>query len=62
MQDVCVEAVTGSGKTLAFAIPVIEIILRRSQPLKKHQIGAIVISPTRWVSIHQSPCCEWTAL
>lgn len=63
------EAVTGSGKTLAFAIPVIEIILRRSQPLKKHQIGAIVISPTRWVSrqragtsIPHSPPCTWSSV
>jgi len=47
-KDVVVEAVTGSGKTLAFLIPIIEIIKRREIPLKKKQIGAIVIEPTRF--------------
>lgn len=46
-KDVCVEAVTGSGKTLAFVIPAVEMILRRKSPLKKHEVGAIIISPTR---------------
>lgn len=41
------EAVTGSGKTLAFMIPLVEMILRREYPLKKHEIGAIILSPTR---------------
>lgn len=43
------EAVTGSGKTLAFVLPIVEMILRRESPLKKHQVGAVVISPTRCV-------------
>lgn len=46
-KDVAAEAVTGSGKTLAFLIPIIQILLKRSEPLKKHEIGAIIISPTR---------------
>ncbi|KAI9323629.1 P-loop containing nucleoside triphosphate hydrolase protein [Dichotomocladium elegans] len=46
-KDVVVEAVTGSGKTLAFVIPIIEKILRREDPLKNNQIGAMVITPTR---------------
>ncbi|KAL8825846.1 MAG: hypothetical protein Q9191_004159, partial [Dirinaria sp. TL-2023a] len=46
-RDVVVEAVTGSGKTLAYLIPVIERLLRLEAPLKKHHIGAIIISPTR---------------
>lgn len=41
------QAVTGSGKTLAFVIPIIEKLLRREEPLKKNEIGAIVITPTR---------------
>ncbi|VDL93083.1 unnamed protein product [Schistocephalus solidus] len=58
-KDVAVEAVTGSGKTLAFVIPVIELLARRLELWKKHevsafglplklalQIGALVISPT----------------
>ena len=46
-KDVAAEAVTGSGKTLAFVIPVIQILKELSTPLKKHDIGAIIISPTR---------------
>ncbi|GJJ12573.1 hypothetical protein Clacol_006816 [Clathrus columnatus] len=47
-KDVVVEAVTGSGKTLAFVIPVIEKLLKRKKerPLKKNEIGAMIISPT----------------
>ncbi|RWQ93485.1 ATP-dependent rRNA helicase spb4 [Paecilomyces variotii] len=46
-KDVVVEAVTGSGKTLSFLIPVVEKLLRLEEPIKKHNIGAIIISPTR---------------
>ncbi|KAI1629987.1 ATP-dependent rRNA helicase spb4 [Exophiala viscosa] len=46
-KDVVVEAVTGSGKTLAFIIPVIERLLRLEEPIQKHHVGAIIISPTR---------------
>lgn len=46
-KDVVVEAVTGSGKTLAFLIPTIERLLRLDDPIKKHHVGAIIVSPTR---------------
>ncbi|KAL2431420.1 ATP-dependent rRNA helicase spb4 [Exophiala dermatitidis] len=46
-KDVVVEAVTGSGKTLAFLIPIVERLLRLEEPIKKHHVGAIIISPTR---------------
>ena len=46
-KDVVVEAVTGSGKTLTFLIPIVERLLRLEEPIKKHHIGAIVLSPTR---------------
>ncbi|OSX64176.1 hypothetical protein POSPLADRAFT_1179798 [Postia placenta MAD-698-R-SB12] len=46
-KDVVVEAVTGSGKTLAFVIPVLEKLLRRERRLRKNEIGALIISPTR---------------
>jgi ATP-dependent RNA helicase DDX55/SPB4 len=46
-KDVVVEAVTGSGKTLAFVIPILEKIIRRESKLRKHDIGALVITPTR---------------
>ncbi|KAL7986697.1 hypothetical protein Chor_012980 [Crotalus horridus] len=50
-KDVAAEAVTGSGKTLAFVIPIIEILLRREEKLKKMQIGALIITPTRELAI-----------
>ncbi|KAL4779869.1 P-loop containing nucleoside triphosphate hydrolase protein [Aspergillus varians] len=46
-KDVVVEAVTGSGKTLSFLVPVVEKLLRLDEPLKKHHVGAIIVSPTR---------------
>ncbi|OTF77464.1 ATP-dependent RNA helicase-like protein, partial [Euroglyphus maynei] len=48
-KDLIVEAVTGSGKTLAFVIPILQILLRKSrtESIKKHDVGAVVISPTR---------------
>jgi ATP-dependent RNA helicase DDX55/SPB4 len=46
------QAVTGSGKTLAFLIPIIERLLRLEEPIKRHHVGAIIISPTRSVA-----CC-----
>ncbi|OCH95054.1 DEAD-domain-containing protein [Obba rivulosa] len=46
-KDVVVEAVTGSGKTLAFVIPILEKLVRRETRLRKNEIGALVISPTR---------------
>ncbi|KAK7049521.1 ATP-dependent rRNA helicase spb4 [Paramarasmius palmivorus] len=45
-KDVVVEAVTGSGKTLAFVIPVLERLVRRER-LRKNEVGALIISPTR---------------
>uniref|UniRef100_A0A4W6DEW4 ATP-dependent RNA helicase n=1 Tax=Lates calcarifer TaxID=8187 RepID=A0A4W6DEW4_LATCA len=36
-KDVAAEAVTGSGKTLAFVIPIIELLLKREEKLKKMQ-------------------------
>eukprot|EP01113_Clastostelium_recurvatum_P027444 TRINITY_DN3310_c0_g1_i1.p1 TRINITY_DN3310_c0_g1~~TRINITY_DN3310_c0_g1_i1.p1 ORF type:complete len:688 (+),score=273.79 TRINITY_DN3310_c0_g1_i1:30-2066(+) len=53
-KDVVVEACTGSGKTLAFVIPILEILLRREDPLKKKDIGAVVISPTRELATQTS--------
>ncbi|XP_036027831.1 ATP-dependent RNA helicase DDX55 [Onychomys torridus] len=50
-KDVAAEAVTGSGKTLAFVIPIVEILLRREEKLKKGQVGAIIITPTRELAL-----------
>ncbi|XP_044763667.1 probable ATP-dependent RNA helicase DDX55 homolog [Coccinella septempunctata] len=55
-KDVAAEAVTGSGKTLAFLIPLLEILKRREveQKWKKHNVGSIVISPTRELALQIS--------
>ncbi|KAJ3605114.1 hypothetical protein NHX12_027164 [Muraenolepis orangiensis] len=53
-KDVAAEAVTGSGKTLAFVIPIIEILLKREDKLKKMQVGALVITPTRELALQIS--------
>lgn len=52
-KDVAVEAVTGSGKTLAFLIPMLEMLLERGKTdkWKTHEIGALVISPTRELAL-----------
>ncbi|KAK0531078.1 ATP-dependent rRNA helicase spb4 [Tilletia horrida] len=46
-KDVIVEAVTGSGKTLAYLVPLLHMLQRRETPLRTHQVGAIVLVPTR---------------
>lgn len=46
-QDVVVQASTGSGKTLAFIIPLLEVLGRLEHPLRPHQVGALIIEPTR---------------
>lgn len=50
-KDVAVQAVTGSGKTLAFLIPIVEMILRNPTVLKKRQVGALILSPTRELAL-----------
>ena len=53
-KDVVVEAVTGSGKTLAFVIPILERLIRRETKLKRTEVGALIISPTRCVPLRLS--------
>lgn len=50
-KDVAAEAITGSGKTLAFVIPVLEILLKREEKLRKMQVGALIITPTRELAL-----------
>lgn len=50
-KDVIVEAVTGSGKTLAYTLPVLQMIMKRQDRLKKNQIGALIVCPTRELAI-----------
>ncbi|XP_037091651.1 ATP-dependent RNA helicase DDX55-like [Pollicipes pollicipes] len=46
-KDVAVEAVTGSGKTVAFLVPLLEILLSKCMAVRKHDVYAVIISPTR---------------
>lgn len=50
----------GSGKTLAFLIPLLEILMRRGgcEEWKKHQVGAIVVSPTRELALQTNEVLE----
>ena len=48
--DIVASAKTGSGKTLAFLIPMLEL-LNRIQFTRKQGTGAIIISPTRELSL-----------
>nr|XP_055063977.1 ATP-dependent RNA helicase DDX55 [Misgurnus anguillicaudatus] len=50
-KDVAAEAITGSGKTLAFVIPILEILLKREEKLRKMQVGALIITPTRELAL-----------
>lgn len=53
-KDVAAEAVTGSGKTLAFLIPMLELLQNRNEKLKRHEVGGIIISPTRELATQTS--------
>ncbi|GLH01659.1 Probable ATP-dependent RNA helicase DDX55 homolog [Gryllus bimaculatus] len=53
-KDVAAEAITGSGKTLAFLIPMLEMLQLRETPLKSHEVGGIIISPTRELATQTS--------
>ena len=45
------EATTGSGKTLAFAVPVVEILLNNFTISKIHNIGAMILAPSRELAL-----------
>uniref|UniRef100_A0AAY4CT99 ATP-dependent RNA helicase n=1 Tax=Denticeps clupeoides TaxID=299321 RepID=A0AAY4CT99_9TELE len=57
-KDVAAEAVTGSGKTLAFVIPILEILQKREEKLKKMQVGALIVTPTRELAVQISGVIE----
>ncbi len=49
-KDVAVQAQTGSGKTAAFLVPAFELLLRSQETWRPHDVGCIVIAPTRELS------------
>ena len=48
--DTCVMARTGSGKTIAFLIPILETLLQHP-PNAQHKCRALILSPTRELSM-----------
>ncbi|XP_074605600.1 ATP-dependent RNA helicase DDX55-like [Brevipalpus obovatus] len=52
-KDILCEACTGSGKTIAFVVSILQILLKHHQqePMDKFYIGALIISPTRELSV-----------
>lgn len=51
-KDVIVSAQTGTGKTAAFALPILQLLLNKQDaPKKGKTIKALVVSPTRELSI-----------
>ncbi|KAK6020666.1 DEAD/DEAH box helicase, partial [Ostertagia ostertagi] len=48
--DVVVESPTGSGKTLAYLLPMFTILEKRGT-FRKHEFGAVILSPSRELSI-----------
>lgn len=53
-KDVAAEAVTGSGKTIAFLIPMLQMLIKKMDKLKKHEVGGLIISPTRELALQTS--------
>lgn len=58
-KDVAAEAVTGSGKTLAFVIPILEILLRREEKLKKNQPDFVDWRPEPWRRCGEVQAARW---
>jgi len=50
-KDVAAEAMTGSGKTLAFLIPLLEMLLKKEDSLRKQDVLAIILTPTRELAL-----------
>ena len=38
-------------------VPIVEMILRREEPLKKRQVGAVILSPTRELARQTHAVC-----
>ncbi len=46
-KDVLAGAQTGTGKTAGFTLPMLELLLRAKHQSKKHEVKALVLTPTR---------------
>ena len=55
--DCLVQAKTGTGKTLAFLLPALQSLLT-APPLRKGQVGILVLSPTRELASQIAKECD----
>ncbi|MEA3353269.1 MAG: DEAD/DEAH box helicase [Campylobacterota bacterium] len=46
-RDILAGAQTGTGKTAGFTLPLLELLTHRNKQNKKHQISALILTPTR---------------
>ena len=46
-RDILAGAQTGTGKTAGFTLPLLELLTQRKKANKKHQISALILTPTR---------------
>ena len=46
-RDILAGAQTGTGKTAGFTLPLLELLTHRKNQNKKHQISALILTPTR---------------
>ncbi len=55
-RDILAGAQTGTGKTAGFTLPLLELLTHKKRQNKKHQISALILTPTRELAaqVHQS--------
>jgi len=46
-RDILAGAQTGTGKTAGFTLPLLELLTHQKRATKKHQISALILTPTR---------------
>ena len=46
-RDILAGAQTGTGKTAGFTLPLLELLTQQKRATKKHQISALILTPTR---------------
>ncbi len=46
-RDILAGAQTGTGKTAGFTLPLLELLTHQKRETKKHQISALILTPTR---------------